>query len=336
MPTFTPPEFWHQLPPALTARALVPLAAIYGAITARRMQRKGTSLPCPVICIGNFTVGGTGKTPMVQLLARQLLAQGYHPFILSRGFGGAGQRWPVRVDPVNHGAAEVGDEPLLLAQTAPVIVCADRLAGGRLALSQGADVLLMDDGLQNPALAKSLSIAMVAGQTGFGNGLCLPAGPLRAPLPAQWPQAAALVIVGQGAAGDQAGLAAEGVGKPVFRARLVPDPVLARQLAGQKVLAFAGIGRPAKFFETLESVGANLVKSHSFADHHVYTAAEIRQLQDQAMACDALLVTTEKDLMRTGRWQGAVQPLALPVALVLEEPEALAQLVNAALGKRLL
>ena len=331
MPKFAAPEFWHQTPPAWQARALAPLGALYGAITASRMHRPGTQLPCPVICIGNFTAGGTGKTPMVQVVARLLLAKGHKPFILSRGYGGAGHRMPVRVDPAHHSALDVGDEPLLLARTAAVIVCANRLAGANLALQSGANVLVMDDGLQNPALAKNLGIAIVDGKTGFGNGFCVPAGPLRAPLPAQWPHVAALVIVGDGEAGDRVALGASAAGKPVFRARLVPDPFVASQLAGQPVLAFAGIGRPSKFFETLEVLGAHLVARKAFPDHHVYSAGEIQQLQAQARSCGAVLVTTEKDLMRTGPWPGTEQPLALPVTLVLDDAEGFDRLVGSAL-----
>ena len=326
------PAFWNLLPPTPLARVLAPLGAAYGTATAWRMRRPGAALPCPVICIGNFTAGGTGKTPMAQALGRMLLAQGYHPAFLSRGFGGVAGRQPTLVDPAQHTALETGDEPLLLARTAPVVVCADRLAGARLALAHGADVLVMDDGLQNPALAKTLSLTMVDGVVGFGNGLCLPAGPLRAPLAAQWRWVQGLVVVGEGSAGERAAQSAAEAGKTVFFARLVPDATAAARLRGQKVVAFGGIGRPSKFFASLESTGAHIIARHGFADHHFYSPAEMQALQHQALAGNAGLVTTEKDMARAGPWPGPMQPTALPVVMEMENPAGFEKWVAAALA----
>ena len=331
MAGLTAPIFWNQRPPTALARMLAPLGAVYGAATAWRMRQEGAHLPCPVICIGNFTAGGTGKTPMALALAALLLEPGREPFFLSRGFGGAARGHPLRVDLAKDFARNTGDEPLLLARIAPVIVCADRLAGAKLALAQGADVLVMDDGLQNPALAKTLSLAMVDGAVGFGNGFCLPAGPLRAPLYAQWPFVHGLVVVGEGAPGQAAAGLAQAAGKPVFHARLAPDAGIAASLRGQKVVAFAGIGRPGKFFHSLEATGAKIISRYAFADHHSFRPGEIARLQQQALAAGAVLVTTEKDMARTGPWRGPVQPTALPVTLEMEDPAGLAQLLAAAL-----
>lgn len=312
------PAFWFAPRPGVLASALSPFGLLFGAIAARRMARPGFKAAVPVICIGNFVAGGAGKTPMAVFVAHMLLAQGFRPFFLSRGFGGRAGPAPVLVDPARHSSRDVGDEPLLLAAHAPVVVCADRVAGARAAIAAGANVLVMDDGLQNPALAKALGFAMVDGATGFGNGLCLPAGPLRAPLAGQWPRVEALVIVGAGVAGNDAARLASASGCKVFRARLVPDKAVAQNLRGQKIIAFAGIGRPAKFFETLETIGASIVSRHAFGDHHRYGAAEIAALQAQARRNGALLVTTQKDMARTGPWPKAPFPVALPVRLALD------------------
>lgn len=312
------PAFWFAPRPGVLACALSPCGLLYGAITAWRMARPGFAAGVPVICIGNFVAGGAGKTPMAIFVAQLLLAQGFRPFFLSRGFGGRAGRAAVLVDLARHTSLQVGDEPLLLAQIAPVMVCADRVAGALAAMAAGATVLIMDDGLQNPALAKDLSFAMVDAATGFGNGLCLPAGPLRAPLAKQWQHVAAVVIVGAGPAGEVAGQMASAAGRKVIHASLVPDPAVARHLRGQKVIAFAGIGRPAKFFETLEKIGASIAGRHAFADHHRYGVAEIAALQAEARSKAALLVTTQKDLARSGPWPHAPFPIALPVQLMLD------------------
>ena len=319
-PVLSAPAFWFAPEPGLLARSLSPLGWLYGGICARRMARPGLAVAVPVVCIGNFTIGGSGKTPMAIHVAQLLQACGFKPFFLSRGYGGQAHPVPLAVDCLRHTASQVGDEPLLLAQTAPVIVSADRVAGAGAAIALGADCLILDDGLQNPALAKSLSLTMVDGTTGFGNGLCLPAGPLRARLAAQWPHVAAVVIVGTGAAGQAAAQLALAARRVVIQASLVPDPVIAETLRGRKIVAFAGIGRPDKFFGSLEATNARIVARHAFRDHHVYRPREIALLQAQALAQGALLVTTQKDLARTGPWLTAPAPIALPVRLVLETP----------------
>ncbi|MCP1537392.1 tetraacyldisaccharide 4'-kinase [Methylorubrum extorquens] len=290
-----PPGFWSRPPTHPLARLLAPAGRVYGGLTADRMDRPGAEPPCPVLCVGNFTLGGAGKTPTALALVRLLRELGRTPALLSRGYGGrlAG---PLVVDPARHAAAEVGDEPLLLAQAAPTIVARDRPAGARLCAASGADVIVMDDGLQNPSLTKSLSLAVVDGGAGLGNGLPFPAGPLRAPLARQWPHVAGLVLVGEGGPGEATAAEAESRGLPVHRARLVPEA--GPDWAGRRVVAFAGIGRPQKFFETLRGLGAEIVAERAFPDHHPYRPGDWTALSALAAREGARLVTTEKDAVR--------------------------------------
>ncbi len=327
------PDFWWQ-EKAAPARAMVPLGALYGAVAARRMARAGERLGIPVLCVGNFVVGGAGKTPTALALGQTLLARGETVFFLARGYRSAVAHVPRRVDLRRDWAGDVGDEALLLARLAPTIVGADRVASARLAQSQGAGVLILDDGLQNPALAKNLRLAVIDGATGFGNGLCLPAGPLRAPMAAQIAATDAAILIGPGEPGTAAVAAFNAAGKPVIHARLVPYPAVAAEIKGQRVYAFAGIGGPGKFYATLEEIGAQIVGRRDFADHHGFSAAEIQALQRQAAAAQAHLVTTEKDLARlAGRIDPALPaPRALPVSLAFFEPELLQPLIAAALS----
>jgi len=301
------------------------------------MRKLGQAADVPVVCVGNFTVGGAGKTPAALALAKMLAAEGQRPFFLTRGYGGllAG---PVRVDPTVHDAGDVGDEPLLLARVCPTIVARRRPAGALLAARDGASVVVMDDGLQNASLAKDLALAVVDGATGIGNGLCLPAGPLRAPLPAQWSKIDAVVIVGEGAPGAALAREAGARAKPVFRARLEPDPASAGQWRGQRVFAFAGIGRPEKFFATLQACGATLVRTTSFPDHHTYAADEIGAILADAKADDLQVVTTEKDLVRVARVSGDAAAIAkikaLAVRLVFKEEKAVRDFARERLSAR--
>ena len=326
------PAFWWKPSPDVVAHMLSPFGAVYGAIASQRMNKSGERVGAPVICVGNFVAGGAGKTPTAIAIARELQRAGETPFFLSRGYGA--QRdvaSPIVVDAASHTAADVGDEPLLLARAAPAIVCADRVAGARMAIAKGANVIVMDDGLQNPSLAKDIRIAVVDGGVGVGNGLCIPAGPLRAPLAAQLLLVDALIIIGEGDAGAMIGAMAQSRNLPVIRARLSPDADASARLRGQRVLAFAGIGRPAKFFETLASIGAKIVATRSFPDHHRFTLEELAELRKQADANDAILVTTEKDQARIGP-QFAVN--TLPVTLEPAEPGLFAAVVRAVLEKR--
>jgi tetraacyldisaccharide 4'-kinase len=321
------PAFWWRDRSAAAA-VLAPAAAAYGVVSAARLVRPGWRAAIPIVCIGNFTLGGAGKTPTAIAVAKLFIAAGLRPFFLSRGYGGT-NRGPLRLDVPATGqqnmasAAHVGDEPLLLGRIAPTIVAHDRKAGAKMAAAAGADVIIMDDGLQNPSLVKDYAIAVVDGRRGIGNGWVFPAGPLRAPLAAQFLRTNALLIVGRSTTSvvDLVG-AATGRGLPVFQGELRPDPAAAAALAGQRVLAFAGIADPEKFFITLESCGISVMVRERFADHHRLSARECADLLARAEREHLTLVTTEKDLARmTG--DGAVAELAvrtrtLPVTLTFQ------------------
>lgn len=314
------PSFWSLARPTGGAQILRPIAAVYGAIAARRMARGGYRSRLPVVCIGNFTAGGAGKTPTALWIATELQRLGRRPAFLTRGYGGtiAG---PHLVDPRSDLAATTGDEPLLLAKVAPTIVARDRAAGGRLIETFDADVIIMDDGLQNPTLEKQVTIAVVDAGAGLGNGLVIPAGPLRAPLAAQITRVQAIVSVGIEAEGARP-LAIPGWTKPIHAGWLAPvDDV--DWLAEGPVIAFAGIGRPEKFFATVRQAGAELAATHAFPDHHAFTAADARRLLDEARALGARLVTTEKDHVRLAS-DPALRALAeasAPLAVRLTMPE---------------
>jgi tetraacyldisaccharide 4'-kinase len=322
------PAFW-QRPSSPIASLLRPAGFVYGMVAARRMGRMGERAGAPVVCVGNFTAGGAGKTPTALAVAKLLIEAGERPVFLTRGYGGC-LAGPVRVDPERHGAQDVGDEPLLLARTAPTIVARERPAGARLAVESGAGVIVMDDGLQNPSLAKDLTLAVVDGQAGVGNGLCLPAGPLRAPLRAQWPRVDAVVVIGAG--GEAVAREAAGRGKPVIRARLEPDPETATRLRGRRVLAFAGIGRPEKFFATLEVCGAQVIVRRPFPDHYPFSASDLAALVAAAEADSLEIVTTEKDFVRIETAPAlrgfAARVTPVPVRLAAED-DALRRILTA-------
>jgi tetraacyldisaccharide 4'-kinase len=320
------PAFWWRKAGAAAA-LLSPLAAAYGSVAAARLKRHGRRVGVPVICIGNLTVGGAGKTPLALSTAAMLQAAGERPALLTRGYGGrlAG---PVRVDPAIHRAGDVGDEPLLLARLAPTFVARDRVRGGEAAVESGASIVVMDDGFQNPSLHKDVSILAVDGRRGIGNGCVIPAGPLRAPVAPQLECADALVVVGT----ENACVAHEARrrGRLVLRAVLEPDGAIAAGLG--RALAFAGIGDPEKFFLTLANAGVAVASARGFPDHHRYTAAEARALCAEADRAGLALVTTEKDMVRL-QGEAAVAMLAqraraLPVTLRLADPAAFARLLG--------
>jgi tetraacyldisaccharide 4'-kinase len=330
------PGFYYRRP-GLAAFILLPFAMIYGAVAGWLMGRPGARAAVPVICVGNPTLGGAGKTPTAIAIAKLLAAMGERPVFLSRGYRGS-NRGPVVVDPAKHDAREVGDEPLLLAGAFPTVVARDRAAGAALASAQGASVIVMDDGFQNPSLSKDLSLLVVDAATGIGNGDVFPAGPLRAPLHAQLAFAHGLVRVGRGEASSFVESQARAAGLKIFAADLAPDAAVAANLKGRKLLAFAGIGHPQKFFSTLRSLGAVVSDAREFADHHRYGAAEARELLETAKARGLMLVSTEKDL---ARMQGdaalnelAAQSIALPVRLQFENEESVQELLRRALKQR--
>lgn len=307
------PDFWRHR--GWQSLLLAPFGWIYGALTLRRMAKPGSRAPVPVISVGNFTAGGAGKTPTAIAIAKALIARGERPFFLTRGHGGR-EAGPLRVDPSRHRAIEVGDEPLLLARHAPVIVARDRAAGARMAIAEGASCLVLDDALQNPALTKDFSLAVIDGGFGFGNGRCVPAGPLRAPVAASLAKVDAVLVIGPDEAGAGRTVASE---IPVFTAEMRPSAGT-EMLAGREVIAFSGIGRPEKFRDTLTALGAKIVAFHAFADHHAFTDAEAQSLL--ASAGERTLVTTEKDHVRLKGTPAlddlAARAMAVPIEIVLD------------------
>ncbi|PZN93740.1 MAG: tetraacyldisaccharide 4'-kinase [Hyphomicrobiales bacterium] len=327
------PGFWWQ-PPGVLARLLSPLGWLYGAITLRRMRGSGTDPGIPVICVGNFVAGGAGKTPTAIALAGLLARRGETPFVLMRGYGGS-LRGPVEVHAAHHAAHAVGDEPLLMARHARTIVARDRAAGAALARALGASVIVMDDGLQNPALAKRLRIAVVDGASGVGNGHCLPAGPLRAPLGGQLAEVHAVLLIGGGRSGEALANVARAQGAVVLQARLEPSQEAVSRLQGQAVLAVSGIGRPEKFAATLREAGARIVAERAFGDHHAYTQRDVAALIDEALLYDCLIATTEKDMVKLEPlWPGAERDrlLPVPISLVFAQREQVEAMMSAALS----
>jgi tetraacyldisaccharide 4'-kinase len=286
------PEFWQRRGAASTV--LLPAAALFDA--AGRLRRRlatPAKAGMPVICIGNLVAGGAGKTPLTLALAGDLARRGLAVRILSRGYGGS-LAGPVQVDPAIHSYRETGDEPLLLAEAAPCIVARNRPAGAALALRSGGQILLMDDGLQNPTLAQDLRLIAIDGGYGFGNGRVMPAGPLRESLDAGIGRIHGAVLIGE----DRFGLAERLANRlPVAHASLAPKD-MAGHWAGRRVLAFAGIGRPQKYFDTLAGLGAVLVGARGFPDHHPFAATEIDAILAEAASQNAVAVTTAKDRLR--------------------------------------
>ncbi|MFS2318655.1 tetraacyldisaccharide 4'-kinase [Maricaulis sp. D1M11] len=294
------PDFWsrpsHTLSDRIRDGLLSPLSTLYAWAGQRRLDKTVSMDPgIPVICIGNLTLGGTGKTPLTRHIQACLTDMGHRPACLSRGYGGR-EPGPLRVDTDRHSAMDVGDEPLLLARDGEAWISRDRPAGARAMAADGATVILMDDGHQNPSLAKTASLVVIDGRSGWGNGRVFPAGPLREPVSRGLARADAIVVMtpDRDALPDYTGLKLDELEIPVFHAWLAP---CARPPDGP-LLAFAGIGKPQKVFDSLALAGADLVGTESFADHHVYTTAEIDALFQHAAALDARLITTEKDWVR--------------------------------------
>jgi len=315
-----PPEFWtrNDLSGRAISAALSPFGWLYGISVAYKRDHATPFRPRgKVVCVGNLTAGGSGKTPVAMALARMLIARGARIAFLTRGYGGR-STGPVLVEWGKHSIGDVGDEPLLLAQIAPTIVASDRKAGAILADAQGVDIIVMDDGHQNFAIAKDLSMIVVDAETGFGNGRVLPAGPLREPVRQGLARADAVVPVGEGSP------VLEGFRGPVLRARLLPLTV---PPLNTRIVAFAGIGRPAKFFSALRAAGANLVECHAFEDHHPYTRDEIVRLKAEASQARAVLMTTEKDFVRlNGRDGAGIQ--VLPIRALFDAPEEIERLLD--------
>jgi tetraacyldisaccharide 4'-kinase len=315
------PDFWTR--DDWRSRLVAPLGWFHGASVAwKALHAKPFRPNIAVVCVGNLGVGGTGKTPIAVEIARALTARRRKPFFLTRGYGGR-LHGPIEVTQDDR-AVDVGDEAILLACTAPTVVARDRREGAKLAIDHGADVIVMDDGHQNFALAKDLSLVIVDGDAGFGNGHVIPAGPLREPVQQGLARADAVIITGEGAP------PLGGFSKPVMHARLTLQDT---DIADKRMVAFAGIGRPAKFFQSLRNLGANLLATQGFADHHTYTAGEIARLRAKARALNAELVTTEKDFVRLTRTERE-GIRAMPVHAVFDDKSALDRLLDSLPSKR--
>ncbi len=323
-----PPAWWYGGRIPFAAWALWPISAVYGKLVERRF---GTASPyrskLPVICVGNFTMGGAGKTPMALKLASLLREAGLKPGFLTRGYGGS-ERGPHLIDSAEDGADRVGDEPLLLARAAPTVVSRDRPAGAKLLETLGLDAIIMDDGFQNPTLEKGFSLIVIDGGTGVGCGHVFPLGPLRASLAFQLGKADAAVILGAPGRTHAAQIMEQKRQRyrssplPVFNAQIVP--LVTEKLRDRPFLAFCGIGRPGKFFDTLRDAGLTVVKSVSFPDHHPYSDADAGSLLADAKALKAGLITTEKDHARLKGARGVLaeisrSALAMPIRVEFTE-----------------
>lgn len=323
-----PPAFWQNPPghPGLIGRLLQPLGAVYAATTARRIRHSGYHPKVPVICVGNLNAGGTGKTPTVIALIQHLSGMGVDCHIVSRGYGGS-LAGPIRVDAQRHGSEEVGDEPLLLSAFAPTWVAKDRAAGVQAAEAAGAKAIIMDDGFQNPSVMKTLSIIVVDAEKGFGNGLCIPAGPLREPVQNGLLRADLLLSIGPAESQDRfRQVWGNALSIPHLTAEIVPLQ-MGMDWKDQTVLAFAGIGHPEKFFATLRAEGANLVKTVALDDHQPISGLLLNRLENEANLLGAQLVTTEKDQIRLPANQRH-RVLAMVVRLRLNDPAPLYTALN--------
>jgi tetraacyldisaccharide 4'-kinase len=334
----TAPDFWWNRDFSFAGHLLAPVGWIYGLVAERRMlQRPRAKSRLPVVCIGNFVVGGTGKTPFAIELAYRLQEDGLRPGFLLRGYGGR-RKGPLLVDAAVHDAGEVGDEALVLARYGPTVIASDRPAGARLLEQQPVDVILMDDGFQNPSLRKDLSLLLVDCSVGFGNGRCLPAGPMRAPAPGQIRKADCLVLVGEGDAAEEATHLAGRKGLPILHAHLQPQPN--DELSGRKLFAFAGIGRPQKFFATLKDLGYDVRRTQAYPDHHAYSEADVKMLLTEAEEAGLTLVTTSKDMARLEtsagelfRWISA-STIVLEVRMDIDDEDRLSGLIKEKLRRR--
>ncbi|UPG73794.1 tetraacyldisaccharide 4'-kinase [Roseomonas gilardii subsp. gilardii] len=316
------PEFWSGDGGGVLPLLLSPLAALYAQATARRVAKPGWKAPVPVICCGNVTAGGAGKTVLALDLGRRLANRGINVHFLSRGYGGK-LKGPLRVDPAKHDSHDVGDEALLLAAERPAWISGDRAAGARAAIEGGAQAIVMDDGLQNPTLEKDLALLTIDGSYGFGNGRVIPAGPLREAVETAAARCRAAILIGE----DRTGALAQLPPKlPVLRGKLVPGPE-ARMLVGQPVFAFCGIGNPLKFFASLQEAGAVIAGRAAYADHYPFDAGDLRELLAEADRLRAIPVTTRKDFVRLPQAFRA-RITVLNITLAWEEPATIEALID--------
>ncbi|OUR77489.1 tetraacyldisaccharide 4'-kinase [Alphaproteobacteria bacterium 46_93_T64] len=322
------PKFWNKDSSSILPLLLSPFSAAYAFVDKinRGRSPKGT-VAVPVICVGNVVAGGAGKTPVAIALAQFLINSGWRVHFLSRGYGGTATD-PVRVVQDVHTSAQVGDEPLLLASIAPTWVAKDRVLGAKEAVNAGAEIIVMDDGLQNPSLHKDISLIVIDGGFGLGNGRLIPAGPLRESLEQAAIRSDAIILVG----GDIERQHNTQFNIPVFGAKIVPHALQA-ELVGEKVVAFAGIGRPEKFFTSLLDAGADVVDVVEFPDHYAYTQEDVMKLVEKAALHSAALVTTRKDYVRLSP-EAKMMTTVFDVDLVFDQTKGLQKLLIDRLGRR--
>lgn len=328
-----PPFWWQETD--WRARGLAPFSWAYGRIASARMERgKRERLQVPVICVGNFTVGGAGKTPTAMALARAARENGRRPGILSRGYGGT-MDGPMRVDPGHHRAKDVGDEPMLLAEAAPTVIARDRIRGARALMSEDIDMIIMDDGFQSARIDHDYALLVVDAMRGLGNGHVLPAGPVRAPVMDQIRHATALLTIGTGGGASPTVRTAARAGKPVYEAAIVArEP---ERFSGGRLLAFAGIGDPERFYRSLEAAGAEIAVKRSFGDHHVFLEEEMAELLEISRRENLQLAATEKDVVRLRGQHGIAEELAretwpLAIDIAFDEPDRPAKIVEKAIA----
>lgn len=328
-----PPFWWTKAD--WRAWALAPFSFVYGQVAGHRLAKgKRARVPAPVICVGNFTVGGAGKTPTAMALAQAAREKGYKPGFLSRGYGGSLDVTTV-VDPHHHKATAVGDEALLLARVATTVISRRRVDGAYRLISEGADLIIMDDGFQSARLELDFALIVVDSVRGIGNGHLVPGGPVRAPIAEQMRQASAILKVGNGDAAGQLVRQAARAGKPVYVAAIAPRE--APDLRGVPVLAFAGIADPGKFYRTVEGIGGQLVAKRSFPDHHYFTEDEVAELLSDAERQGLLPVTTTKDAVRLSGLSGSAGDLlnktrVVEVDMVFDDPHAPAKIIDLAVS----
>jgi tetraacyldisaccharide 4'-kinase len=329
---FAPPAFWHKhgLRDETLSLALAPLGMAYGFLSRKRFDLHfPVPLEKPVVCVGNITMGGAGKTPVALSLADLLKDKGWNPHFLTRGYGGT-EKGPLQVAPSRDTSADVGDEALLLVEKAPTWVSANRALGAQTAIDTGANVVILDDGYQNPALYKDFALVVIDGGSGFGNGRVFPAGPLREDIAFSLSRADAVVIVG-----DDLSNAAETVKRhaavPLLHAHLEPEADNP-DVSGREIFAFAGIGRPEKFRKTLEKAGAKIEGWGSFPDHFAYIKEDLKALIEAAEKKGLMIVTTAKDYVRL---PPSLRPKVkvFRVRLVWDTPEVIADLIDTAIRR---
>ena len=320
------PKFWQKKNTFL-GKVLSPLGRIYAWGLRRKLKKtKPYRSKIPVVCIGNLVMGGVGKTPLAVSVAEYFKMNGMRPVFLTRGYGGGLSN--VLVDLDKHTAKDTGDEALLLARIAPTIVDADRARGAKTAEKIGTDVVIMDDGFQNPQLVKDLSFAVFDGRYGFGNGKVFPAGPLREPVEDGLQRADAFIVVGKDKAGIKEWIDKRFMSLPFIGTHIEQDVAKIAQLSGKKVFAFAGIGYPDKFFDMLRDYGCDVVETQAFSDHYPYTDEDMTDLIARADKLEAVLVTTAKDGVRIApRFLPQVQ--IVEAYMVWDTPDAMCALLSA-------